>query len=963
MKNRKLPLSVMLLAVFYCYSVCLALLYQKVLAPYFLPSLYAEGGLIGNDSVYFDSVASLLAEQIEQHGWRVWTVYPAVGAAGNVALLGALYALFGHDPALIVPVSAAIHAFGGVLIFLITREISGSRTSGVYAGVVAAVLFVTFPSSLNWYGQIHKDGFAIAGALLVLLSWLRAFCRPLERQEWIKVFLFQICGLVLLGSVRPYGIRLILLATVGMFLIVFLDSLIRRRFLQKKAMLLFFLVSCAAVTLGVIGSTRLSEATESGKFVQLGETYAHWSGDGRWEWRGSPWVPDWLENSFETAARTRAGMIDYGIRVKAKSVVDQEVTPQSVAQILIYLPRAFQIALLAPFPGSWFSELSPARLVAGVEMAIFYLFMPGLFFLIQYNRRPAVFVACYFACIFLVIYGFTSANLGTLYRLRYGYLFIILALGVLGWVTWFEKTGRADRISRWIRTVSDQASIGAETTSSGAVRARKSVVGGGVLVMGLTFLGFFGFFMRDVLMANTFGLGTVLDDFFVVLMVPMFIVAVLSIPLGTAFIPIYLDARERLSANGVADLVSGISFRVNFVLLAICLILAIIAPSFMPLLQFKSSGSYGQQLTLLLYLALPILLLSGVIVLGNAVLNAHGKVVLTSAAQLVVPVVTILALLVFGKAFGVGSVIAGMIVGQLINLAIVQICLKGFDVSLLPRVRAVAREGVQTLWSQYLPQAVSALFVGLAAPVATLFAMTLPDGSVSALNLGNKVVLFLTGLVGAGISSVMLPYFSTLVAKNHLVSARRELSFFLLVSTMVSIPMSSALFFWAEPIVRLLFERGGFDDQATASVMRVMQFAVVQLPFFVSNTLLLKFATATKHVLAISLTAVVGLLVNVIASWVLMKHMGVAGIAFAASIAMLLSTLLMVLVLVRHGHITLVDAVMIMLNWLLFLTLLTALYFQSLPSIVVMGVTYLVFLGGYVKTLREDGEPAFVQSN
>lgn len=959
MRRKKLPISIMLFVIFYCYSVCLALLYQKIFAPSFLPGIYGGGGFVGNDSLYFDSVASRLADQIQLQGWGVWSVYPAVGAAGNVAVLGALYALFGHDPALIVPVNSTIHAFGGLLIFWITRELSGNKDVGLYAGIIASALFIIFPSSLNWYGQIHKDGFAIVGTLLVLLSWLRAVSRPLDRQEWYKVFLLQISGLIFLGIVRPYGMKLIFLATFLIFVMTLFCKVICRKSSILISVLFFFFFSCVIVSLGVIGTTKLSESIGAKDFAQLGETYSDWTGDGHWEWRDSKWIPKWIERNFETVARTRAGMIDYGVKVRAKSLIDQEAKPESVGEMLIYLPRAFQIALLAPFPDSWLLELSPVRLVAVGEMSVFYLLLPGIIFLIRFNRRPAVFVSIYFACFFLAVYGFTFANLGTLYRIRYGYLFIFLSIGILGWVTWLDKSGRIRRISVWLTSNSDQASNATKISSPNTLRARKDLVGSGVLVMGFTFLGFFGFFMRDVLMANIFGLGNVLDDFFIALMIPMFVVAVLSMPLGMAITPIYLDARERLSSRGVANLVSGISLRMTFVLLAICLVLAFIAPSLLPLLQFRSTVSYGNQLNVLLYLALPILLLSGVVVLGNAVLNAHGRVVLTSAAQLVVPIVTILALALFGREFGVASIIGGMIFGQLINLAIVELCLREFGVSLLPRVGTIGQEEIRSLLSQYLPLAVSALFVGLAAPVATTLAMTLPEGSVSALNLGNKVVLFLTGLLGAAISSVMLPYFSSLVAKNQLISARRELSFFLLASTIVAILVSATLFVWAEPVIRLLFERGGFDNQATASVTRVMQYAIVQLPFFVSNTLLLKFATATKHVLAISFAAIVGLIINVVASLILMKHMGVAGIALASSIAMLLSTLLLVFVLVRYGHITLIDAILIMLNWLMFLTLLTALHFQSAPSIVVTGVTYLVLLLGYFRTLRGDVEPVF----
>jgi putative peptidoglycan lipid II flippase len=254
---------------------------------------------------------------------------------------------------------------------------------------------------------------------------------------------------------------------------------------------------------------------------------------------------------------------------------------------------------------------------------------------------------------------------------------------------------------------------------------------------------------------------------------------------------------------------------------------------------------------------------------------------------------------------------------------------------------------------------VSAFFVAAAAPVSSLLAISLPEGGVSAFNLGNKVVLFITGLVNTAISTVMLPYFSALVSKNHLLSARRELSFFLLLATFVAVPISACLFIGSESIIRVMFEGGTFDSAATELVTRVMQYAVIQLPFFVCNSLLLKFAMATKHVFAICIVAIIGLIINIGASILFMQHMGVAGIALGASISMLLSTVLLVLVLVRYWHISKLDALIMLLNWLLFVTLLVGLHFQSVSSVCVTIFAYSILLIGYFNSLKPDKFPFF----
>ncbi|MDD5412992.1 MAG: lipid II flippase MurJ, partial [Methylobacter sp.] len=649
------------------------------------------------------------------------------------------------------------------------------------------------------------------------------------------------------------------------------------------------------------------------------------------------------------------GLIVYGVNIKAKSMIDENIAPQSIGGMAAYLPRAMQVALFAPFPSSWLTNISMFRLVAVGETFIFYLCVSGMFMLLIYNRKPAVLMAIYFACFFLLVYGVTQANLGTLYRYRYGYLFIMLMLGLLGWFTWLDKTDRLKWLIHLFQPPASLPSPSEEAAVADPQPARKEAVGAGFLVMGLTFLCFVGFFLRDIMMAHTFGLGASLDNFFIALLIPMFIVTVLCMPLGTALIPVYLDLKERLSLRTANMLVPSVSFWTTTSLLVICLILYLTGPSLLPLLYDKGPSPDMGQLTELLDLALPILLFSGVVILGNSVLNAHGSAVVTNTAQLVVPIVAILALLLFGSNYGVKAVMSGMVIGQIMNLFIVQFYLKQHDVSLLSPLSLRKQSGLSPLMIQYVPLVISAFFVSAAAPVATLLAMSLPEGSVSALNLGNKVVLFVTGLVGAAVSTVMLPYFSSLAAKNHMVSARRELSFFLLISTFFSVPISAALYVWSEEIISLIFASGSVDVAATGLVSRVMQYAVVQLPFFVCNALLLKFATATKHVVTISVVAIVGLLVNIGASILLMQYMGVAGIALGGSVSMLVSTVLLVLVLVRYWHITWFDAVIMLLNWLFFVTLLVCVHFKSIPGIYVIILAYIVLLLGYFNSLKYDG--------
>lgn len=302
------------------------------------------------------------------------------------------------------------------------------------------------------------------------------------------------------------------------------------------------------------------------------------------------------------------------------------------------------------------------------------------------------------------------------------------------------------------------------------------------------------------------------------------------------------------------------------------------------------------------------------------------------------------------------AVMSGMILGQLCNLLILEFGIRRHGYTLLPVYDRRLQASLKQLASQYLPLIASALFISAVLLINTLLAMSFPAGGASVFNLDSMIVLFITGLLNAAISTVMLPYFSSMVAKNQVIAARKELSVFLLLLTLLSIPLCVVLFVWSEPVVRLIFEGGSFGNAEVSQVARVMQYAVVQIPFFACNVLLLKFASATRHVLSILVVAILGLLINVGASLLFMSYMGGPGIALGASLSIVVSTVLLVFILLRFHHVGLLDTLILMLCCILFITLLVSINFASIPGTILVIFTYLILLAAYGNDLIR-GEP------
>jgi len=946
---RPLPAPVIFL-LYFSYATAAALLFQKFLLPLAV-GLHHGQGLVQGDSAYFHSIAIDLAERIRLHGWSEWRPYPTPSADGNVALLAALYVLFGVDPSLMVPVNAALHALTGTLLFQLGRMLWAGRV-GMLAGMAAGTLYVVFPSALNWYGQIHKDGFAIAGTALVLYAWIAAEVGHSGRRRAAALVLTALAGVGLIVFVRPYHLTIVIGGALAMLLAKLLPQGSReepspgRHSLALQAALLVVMVTAAT----------LAPRTGAGE-----QSYSQWNKSeqpasvlGRealaWQWQRTPWLPAFVENYVEVMARTRVGLIDTGVNYyQAGSLYDADVLPASTPAVAAYAPRALQIALFAPFPALWFEKLSLTRMVAVGETSVWYLIAPGLVLALLFARSRAVVAMVAFALAILTLYGITIANVGTLYRVRYLYLFLLALAGLAGWMSLLDRRGLLPPDA-----AEDSPRRPAEAASE-TRQARAALVGSGLTVAAITTVTFVGLFIRDIVMARQFGLGVELDAFVAATLAPMLLVGVISVPIGTAIVPVFLAVREEKSLDDALALARRVGFLFMVVALSLAVAMLVAGPWLLEKAGWAALPEKAARVQAISVWIVAIFFFSGLVTLANGLLNALGHFKVPAAAQAIVPLVTIAALLAFGGAYGALAAAIAMFAGQLINLAVVHRALVVRGVSLL-RKPAAAPAGVGRFVAQYLPLVAAAVFMQLTVPVSTAMASALPEGSVAALGLGGKAVLFVTGLVGAAIASVVLPYFSQHMAQNRLLDARRELSFLLLAGTVVSIPATLALHLLAEPFVRLVFEGGAFGSAEAGLVSRVMAYGVLQLPFFVINVLLLKFAIATRHSGRVMLASLVGLAANVLLNLVLMNRIGAPGIALSMTLAAAVSAGLMLLLFCRLGDVAWVDMLFIVTNWVVFLALAVCLHYASYAGAIAAFLAFcFLVLGEWAMTFAGRG--------
>jgi putative peptidoglycan lipid II flippase len=169
--------------------------------------------------------------------------------------------------------------------------------------------------------------------------------------------------------------------------------------------------------------------------------------------------------------------------------------------------------------------------------------------------------------------------------------------------------------------------------------------------------------------------------------------------------------------------------------------------------------------------------------------------------------------------------------------------------------------------------------------VNTILASGLAPGSLAALNYAWLLMLLPQGIVAQAIATAAFPTFATQAARGQRAELRATLSSTLRSIAFLAIPASVGLIVLREPLIRLLLQRGAFDERSTAAVAYALTFYALGL---VAHSVVEVVARAfyalhdTRTPVVVGLVAMLG---NVLLSLLLIGPLSFGGLALANTLA------------------------------------------------------------------------------
>jgi len=163
-------------------------------------------------------------------------------------------------------------------------------------------------------------------------------------------------------------------------------------------------------------------------------------------WKSTNWIPEAFDTKLSALAGVRKQQIERHLKDgRGRSMIDTDITFNNAIDILMYTPRASQIAFLSPFPDIWFGEgstksTSVMRKISMFEMIYIYIalvFLPLALW--RWKIKPELWVAFIYSYTMLLFLTMSFPNIGTLYRYRYAFLMITITIALTYFFNFIEK--------------------------------------------------------------------------------------------------------------------------------------------------------------------------------------------------------------------------------------------------------------------------------------------------------------------------------------------------------------------------------------------------------------------------------------------------------------------------------------------------------------------------------------------
>lgn len=404
-----------------------------------------------------------------------------------------------------------------------------------------------------------------------------------------------------------------------------------------------------------------------------------------------------------------------------------------------------------------------------------------------------------------------------------------------------------------------------------------------------TFLSRISGYIKDMVLASFFGAGLVADTFFVAFRIPNLLRELFAEgSISSAFIPVLTEQRTMKGEEEARKIVRVVFTFIIIVvglitilgILFAPLIVKLIAPGFIP---FPEKFSLTVLLTRIMF---PFLLFISLASLVMGALNVKKVFFIPAFAPVMLNLSIIFCLLVFGEYISppIIAVAIGVTIGGLFQFLfqLPSFLRQGYDLRPNSDFRHEALKKIALL---LIPATMAMAVSQINIFVSTILASFLKEGSITYLYYSMRLIQFPIGIFGVAIGMAVLPFFSEHASRGKYDLLKKDFSFAIRLLFFLTIPAMLGLISLRIEIIEVLFERGLFTHHDTVQTAYALFFYSLGIWSIVGVRIMTAFFYSVQDTRTPLRIATTGMLINIIASIILMRFLDHGGLAFANSIS------------------------------------------------------------------------------
>lgn len=369
--------------------------------------------------------------------------------------------------------------------------------------------------------------------------------------------------------------------------------------------------------------------------------------------------------------------------------------------------------------------------------------------------------------------------------------------------------------------------------------------------------------------------------------------------LSASFIPIFTGYLEKgiKEANLMASRV--ISW-LSLIFMAISLVIFIFAPDFSRII---APGFTPEQIDLMSSLTRILLVAQFFFLLSNfftGILHVNATFLVPAIAPSIYNLFIIAAIVWLTPSIGIYAAAIGAVIGAMFHMLIQWPIVRRTGFRFMPGIGK--HRGVNEVVRLMLPRSLS-LGIGEIESTATIFfASGLASGSLSILNLATQLIYLPSRVIGATVGQASLPQFSRHMVKKEFRLLALKLDDLVVKMIFLAVPMIAGVVVLRLPIVRLAFGSREFPWEATLITAKVLGIMAVIIVFQSISAILTRTFYALHDTKTPLWIAMVSLLVNLIVNsyFILFTNLGIVGLSISISLAAVIQSLGLMLVLTRR---------------------------------------------------------------